>query len=278
MSRLLGRSYDAYTVSKELKEAKIRKYKPDNTVTTWKSVENSPEKYEMYLPESAIDFLKSKKIKIYRTPFLIYTDMQIPTMEDQERYIRFPSKIPIERFKTELAYFIGMLLADYRGDDEENLYSFPKEYSDLLPNLLVYFQLKEEGKEEDFLKRHLGILAQYVGTFITDYEAFKDFDEFQKGVNTIFMEPEKYEKFTDLIKENEEKIASATGETLIQLSALDGALQIIDRCESKEDFQKYVEMLFLNPNHDRSSLLRENGIQSYGYKRLRKAIEDYKRK
>ncbi len=276
MSRILGRSYDVYLASKELKDAHIRKYKDDHTKTSWKSIDESPEKYQMYLPDSAIEYLTDKKIKICKDPFLLYTEMQIPCNEEEDRYIKFPSMIPIEKFKTELAYFIGMLLADYHVDNEETLYSFPKEYSDLLPLLIVYLRLKVDGKEEEFRKKYLSILSNYVGTYITDYEAYKDFEDFYGSAIISEMTREQYDKLVELSKENEEKMTSAVGETIIQLSAMDGALQIIDRCKSEEDFKNVIEALFLNKDGDRSSLLREQGIESYGYKRLRKEIEAIK--
>ena len=273
MSRILGRSYDVYLASVALKNARIRKYKDDYTRTTWESVANSPKQYQMYLPQCAIDFLASKPIKLKKDPFLVYTEMQIPENDNQERYIKFPSLAPVEKYKTEYAYYLGMLLSFYHEDGEEDLYTFPKEYSDLLPMLMVYLQLKAEGKEKDFIKKYLSILSNYVGTYITDYEAYDGFEEFYNAAVVTEMTAEKYDKLTETRQENDEKMISAVGETIIQLSSLDGVLQIVDRCKTKEDFQKIIEILFINEQKDRSSILRSEGIESFGYKRLRKEIE-----
>ena len=276
MSRLLGRSYDAYQISKDIKEAKIKKYKDDNSKTTWKEIEESPEKYQMYLPESAIDFLTQKKIKVCRTPFLLYAEMQIPSNDEEDRYIKFPSKKAIIKYKDELAYYIGMLLANYKIDDEENLYTFPKEYTDLLPLLIVYAEMKVNGREKEFPKKYLSILSNYVGSYITDYEAYQDYLEHEGSINLTMVDDNAYDKLMSIKAENDELIASCTAETIIQLSALDGALQIIDRCQTPDDLKNIIEKLFLNKDHDRSSLLRSEGIESYGYKRLRKELETFK--
>ena len=277
MSRILGRSYDVYLASKELREARIKKYKDDYTRTTWESVISSPEKYKIYLPQSALEFLDSKPIKIRRDPFFFFLEMQIPDTDNQDRYIMFPSFIAVENFKTEYAYYIGMLLSYYHTDNEEDLYTFPKEYSDLLPMLMVYLHLKANGKEKEFVKKYLSILSNYVGTYITDYEAYDSFEEFYSGAVITEMTEKRYEDLNETRQENEEKMVSAVGETIIQLSALDGALQIIDRCKTKEDFKQMIEKLFINEPRDRSSILRSEGIESFGYKRLRKEIEASKK-
>ena len=106
MSRVFGRSYDVYNISKELQDAKFERFKRDNSISTWDKISESPEKIEMYLPDVAIDFLTSKKIKIMRTPFLKYTLTQIPDNEEQSRFIKFPSLLPRNEFKRELLFYV----------------------------------------------------------------------------------------------------------------------------------------------------------------------------
>ena len=65
---------------------------------------------------------------------------------------------------------------------------------------------------------------------------------------------------------------------LVELSSLDGTLQIIDKNYSTEEYKELIEELMINSDENRSSILYQRGIESYGYKRLRKEIEKYKKR
>ena len=133
MSRIYGKAYEVYNITKDLEETKLPKYKRDNTKSSWDEIETTPEKIEIYLPDRAIDFLTSKKTKIMKTPFLKYTLTQVPEEESEERFIRFPSLSPKEEFKRELMFYMGMLLSSYNRDNPKEEYGIPNEYDDTLP-------------------------------------------------------------------------------------------------------------------------------------------------
>ena len=61
----------------------------------------------------------------------------------------------------------------------------------------------------------------------------------------------------------------------MKLSSLDGMLQIIDKNYSIDEYKKLIEELVKNEDFSRSSILYDRGIESYGYRRLRKEIEKF---
>ena len=276
MSRIYGRAYDVYSITKDLEETKLPKYKKDNTKTSWDEIEITPEKIEIYLPDKAIDFLASKKTKIMKTPFLKFTLTQIPEEENEERFIKFPSLTPKEEFKRELMFYMGMLLSSYNKDNPNEKYGIPNEYDDTLPLLLEYLYLKYANKEDKFSIKHLNELQSYQKDYITFYDDYQDFQDLRREARFADLSQEKYEKFQALCIDKENEITSLTNDSIIQLSSLEGVLGIIELLD-KEDIKTIIEKLMINEKYNRSEVLKEYGIESFGYKRLRKELEQYKR-
>ena len=276
MSRIYGRAYDVYSITKDLEETKLPKYKKDNTKTSWDEIEITPEKIEIYLPDKAIDFLASKKTKIMKTPFLKFTLTQIPEEENEERFIKFPSLTPKEEFKRELMFYMGMLLSSYNKDNPNEKYGIPNEYDDTLPLLLEYLYLKYVNKEDKFSIKHLNELQSYQKDYITFYDDYQDFQDLRRKARFAYLSQEKYEKFQALCIDKENEITSLTNDSIIQLSSLEGVLGIIELLD-KEDIKTIIEKLMINEKYNRSEVLKEYGIESFGYKRLRKELEQYKR-
>ena len=276
MSRIYGRAYDVYSITKDLEETKLPKYKKDNTKTSWDEIEITPEKIEIYLPDKAIDFLASKKTKIMKTPFLKFTLTQIPEEENEERFIKFPSLTPKEEFKRELMFYMGMLLSSYNKDNPNEKYGIPNEYDDTLPLLLEYLYLKYVNKEDKFSIKHLNELQSYQKDYITFYDDYQDFQDLRRKARFAYLSQEKYEKFQALCIDKENEITSLTNDSIIQLSSLEGVLGIIELLD-KEDIKTIIEKLMINEKYNRSEILKEYGIESFGYKRLRKELEQYKR-
>ena len=273
MSRVYGRAYDVYSITKLLEETEIKKYKRDNQKTTWADIEYTPEKIITYLPDCAIDFLAEKKVKIMKTPFLKYTMTQIPDNEEQDRFIKFPSLIPKEEFKRELMFYIGMILSNYNRDNDSDEYEISDEYEDTLPLLLEYIYLKLAGKDDKFVIKHLNKLKSYQKNYIYFYDDYKDFEDLKREAEFANLDKIRYEKFQNLCKDKEDEISSLTKDSLSQLSSLEGTLAIIDSCTTKEELKKIIEELMLNKKNNRGIILRGREIESYGYKRLRKEIE-----
>ena len=276
MSRIYGKAYEVYNITKDLEETKLPKYKRDNTKSSWDEIETTPEKIEIYLPDRAIDFLTSKKTKIMKTPFLKYTLTQVPEEESEERFIRFPSLSPKEEFKRELMFYMGMLLSSYNRDNPKEEYGIPNEYDDTLPLLLEYLYLKYANKEDEFSIKHLNELKGFQKNYRTFYDDYQDFQNLRREARFANLSQEKYEKFQSLCIDKEDEIISLTKDSIIQLSSLEGALGVIELLD-KEDIKTIIEKLMLNEKNNRSEVLQEYGIESFGYKRLRKEIEQYKK-
>lgn len=273
MSRVYGRAFDVYSITKLLKETKINEYKKDNKKTTWTDIEYTPEKIITFLPDCAIDFLAEKKVKIMKTPFLKYTTTQIPDTEEQDRFIKFPSLVPKEEFKRELMFYMGMILANYNGDNDSDEYEIPDEYDDTLPFLLEYIYLKVAGKDDKFIIKHLNELKSYQKNYMFFYDDYKDFEDLKSEAEFANLDKIRYEKFQKLCKDKEDEISSLTKDSVSHLSSLEGTLAIIDSCKSEEELKRIIEELMLNKKGNRGIILRDREIESYGYKRLRKEIE-----
>jgi hypothetical protein len=277
MSRIIGRMYDVYQISTELNSVRFPKYKKDYRECSWDDIEKTPERIEMYLPEKAIDFLSSKKIKIMRTPFLKYTLTQIPDKEEEDRYIKFPSLLPKIEFKRELMFYIGTLLSSYHGDSPGNIYTIPGEYDDVLPLLLEYLYLKDAGREDEFSLKKLIDLQKFNKTYPMFFDNYQDFQNLRESARFADLSQEKMDKFDQLCVEKDSEIESLTKDSVVLLSSLDGTLSLIDMIGTRDEFKKLIEELMLNESDNRGKVLRERGIDSFGYKRLRKEIKSLKK-
>lgn len=274
MSRTLGRVYDVYNVSKELSEANFLKYKDGKEKTTWDEIEVAPEKIDYYFTDKIIDYLTSKKIIVMKTPFLKYTLTQVPDFEDEERFIKFPSLKPKNDFKRELMFYVGMLLSSYKKDKDEDIYGISNEFDDTLPLLLEYLYLKEENKEDTFDIKHLNQLKKYQKDYIKYYKDYQEFEDFKRETSFSLLSETKYDNFLKLCQDKEDEMFQFTKDSIIQLSSYEGLLGIIENVTSEKDIRELIEKLTLNKNENRASILKEYDIESFGYKRLRKKIEN----
>ena len=273
MSREMGKSYEVYQIASELNKTSFPVYRRDNRESSWDEIETTPERLELYLPDVAIDFLTSKKVKLYKTPFRKYTLTQIPENNQEDRFIKFPSLRPKEEFKRELMFYMGMLLSSYHIDDPEDEYIIPGEYDDLLPNILEYLSLKEDKREEFFSIKHLNELKKFNKTYPRIYDDYKDFQELENRARFSSISPEKMENFRQLSIDRAYEMEEETKKSVVQLSSLDGALSLIDITKTPDEFKQLIEELMLNKDNDRAQVLRKRKIDSYGYKRLRKEID-----
>ncbi len=276
MSRVFGKKFDVYNVSKELKESNLPKYKKDNSLSSWDEIDVTPEHIEVYLPDKAIEFLTSKKIKIMKSNFLKYTLTQVPDSFEEERFIKFPSHKPKNEFKRELVFYMGMLLSSYSPDFNDSSFYIPNEYDDTLPLYLEYLYMKEANKEEDFSLKHLNELKGYTKDYIMAYDDYNDFEDFRRTADCSSLDNIKAERFMKLCEEKEEDITDFTRDCVIQLSSMEGTLALIDKVKSKEDIKKVIEELMINKDGNRGAIMSNYGIDSYGYKYLRKEIGKYK--
>ena len=67
-------------------------------------------------------------------------------------------------------------------------------------------------------------------------------------------------------------------EDVVKLSAFEATLQITDLDLDNDQIKKLINDLMINEGENRSSVLYDRGIDSYGYKRMKKEIDKYNRK
>lgn len=278
MSRILGRTYDVLQISNTLKNNSFPIYVRDNRESSWEKIDNIINEIEDYLPNIAIDFINKEKISILKNPLRIYTFTSVPEYKDEKRFIRFPSIKPKKEFEREYAFYLGLLLSSYQIDTEEEILELGKEYDDIIPLLIEYIYLKEEKNENKFSLKYLNELKKYTSHFEKNYKKYKKFYEFSNNSKTHNLDDREYNNFRKLCDDYDEEMERVTLPNIIKLSAFDGVLQIIDKNYTKEEYKKLIEELMINKNESRSSLLYDREIESYGYKRLRKEIDKYKKR
>ena len=272
MSRLYGRSFDAYQTSKYLKENRIKKYKSDNKRIDLSELVDSTTILDLYLPEKAIDFLTNYPIHIVKSPFIPKNLSTLPNGQNNNATIFFKGFNFKEEYKRELVFFLGTTLSVINPDKLPNEYEFPCEFGDLLPLLMEYIYLRENNKEKDFSLKHLNEVLWNGKNYIKIYDSFQRYLINDKYRNYYYSDDEEdmgYKKY----KENESNFLKATLDTIVPLSSLDGVLQIIDTIKDDSEMKKLIELLFENKNNDRSEILREYNIESFGLKRLKKEID-----
>ena len=277
MSKILGRVNDVLNVSKELKEADIPKYIKDKSKTTWDNIEKVKNDLSIYLPDIAIDFINQDKIYMYKSPLRIYTFTSIPEYEDERRFIRYPSLTPKKEFEREYSFFLGLLLSSYHMDTQEEIMEIGKEYDDILPLLLDYLYMKQNNKEDKYALKFLNFIDKFLKRYQKSYKKYDEFCDTLFNTDTYEFNDDELEHFENHCKETESEFEEYTMNKLIKLSSLDGMLQIIDKNYDEKEFKKLIEELVINEDFSRTAILYDKGIESYGYKRLRKEIEKYKK-
>lgn len=277
MSKILGRAYDVLNTVNYIQESGIPRYKWDKNKSSWESIEEVPNKLKIYLPESAIEFIEKEKIEIKKSPLRFYTLTNVPEYEDETRYIRFCSNKPYKEFEREYSFYIGCLLSSYQIDTEEELLEMGKEYDDLLPILFDYLYLKTYGDENRFSLKHIHEIKYFSRVFAKIFQNYNNFCEFYNNAETRSLTDEEYKSFQEVSYDRDEGMEKSTMENIVKLSALDAVLQLKDKDLGPDEYKKLIEDLMINKDESRSSILYEKGIDSYGYKRLRKEIDIIKK-
>lgn len=276
MSRILGRSYDVYQLVDYLQNNELVDFKKDKSNSSWNIIENVKNDIKPYLPDIAIDFINEEKIDILRSPLRIYTFTSVPQYSDEKRFIRYPSLKPIKEYEREYAYYLGLLLTSYQIDTEEEFLEIGREYDDILPLLIDYLYLKINNKEEEFSLKYVDEIKHYTRYYKRLYDNYHKFYEFSSNAEVHDLSENEYKNFKELCDDKDEDMERITMQNIKKLSALDGMLQIIDKKLSDKEYKELVKELMLNSDENRSFILYDKGIDSFGYKRLRKEIDKYK--
>ena len=157
-----------------------------------------------------------------------------------------------EEYKADLMYYIGDLLRRRRLDYMQDEYDIRCQFADVIPLLTQYLFFKETGKENRFFDRNANNLRLNAPQY-----------------NKIHTRFEKHPRITSV-----DYLLRNTLLYLIPLSSMDAALQIIDKYGNDKVEMRYLLLqLIENENHNREEVINEIGIETYGFKRLRKEID-----
>lgn len=273
MSRLYGRAFDVYQTSIELKNSNLEKYKEDNKKISLDELINSTDVLDIYLPESAIDYIVNYPIHIVKSPLVPRNMTQLPTLLERHATIYFKGIYLKEEQKRELSFFLGSVLSMMNPDELPKENNLPCEYGDTLSLLLEYLYLLENNKEDRFVIKHLNELKWNAERYSKIYETYQKHLLSSRENELSIVSEKTLSKIEDFNYRYEKDFLKSTLDFLVPLSSLDGVLQIIDNTKTKEGFKNIIELLYNNPDNNRQELLNDYGIDSYGYKRLRKEIE-----
>ena len=273
MSRLYGRAFDVYQVSKELSEKQIPKYKEDNSKISLDDLIDSTNALDIYLPEEAIDYIINYPIHIVKSSFIPRNMSEFPSVHNPNATIYFKGARFKEEQKRDLSFFLGCVLSQVNPDELPKNFDLPCEYGDLFPLLMEYLYLKENNKEEIFLNKHLNSLKSNALKYQKIYEAYQKHLVVDRENELLILNDADVARLDDFRNKSEQIFLENTLASLVPLSSVDGALQIIDKVKTKEDFKKIIKELYENPNNNRQELLRNYDIESFGYKRLRKELD-----
>ena len=275
MSRLYGRAFDVYQISNYLNGKKIPKYNEDNSKISIDELIDSSAILDLYLPQSAIDFILEYPIHIVKSPFIPRNMSSFPTKENPNATIFFKGMNFKKEQKRELNFFLGSVLSNINPDELPKKDNIPCEYGDILPLLLEYLYLKETNQEDRFLLKHLNSLKYKASNYSKLYEKYHRFLATNNWNELDYMTQEQLDRIEDNNKRMENEFLKNTLTMLVPFSSVDGLLQILDKIKTKEELKELINVLYENKNNDRQEILKEYDVSSYGYKRLRKEIDEW---
>ena len=278
MSRLYGRSYDVYRMSRYINELNIPKYKEDNKKVSMDELIDSTAVLDLYLPKSAIEYIENCPIEIVKSPLIPRNASKIPTKEDNTAIIYFKGLNFKEENKRELCFFLGTVLSLINPDKLPKDDDLPCEYGDLFPLLLEYIYLKSVNKEDSFLLKHLNALDWNGKKYVNSYEKYQKYLVNGRISEFLDLTEVQYNKIEEEKKFIEKQFLSATLSTLVPLSSVDGILQLENIINNKEELKELINRLFENKENDRQQILKDYNVESYGYKTLTKKLEKWGKK
>ena len=276
MSRLYGRAFDVFQISKYIKEHEIPKYTENNKKITIDGLIDSSGILGLYLPDSAIDFIKNHPVEICKTPFIPRSMSSFPTQKNPKPVICFKGVNFKEEFKREFIFFLGCLLSEVNPDELPKSKDLPCEYGDLLPLLLEHLYLKENGEEERFLPKHLNALKFNADSYQRVYEDHQKHLVSNRSKELDIMSYKTLSQIEENQAREEKEFLTNTLKLLVPFSSVDGALQIIDKLKTEDEIKDFIKVLYENKNNNRQEIMKDYDIESYGYKRLRRAIDTWR--
>lgn len=255
MGRIYARSEEVYELSQEFLDTSLVEYKRDNRKIPDDEFLDAPEKVRMYLPERCVDYLKEHPIDLVvrRLPGKVLTyppvdyEKDIPTISIPTRTIR-------ESYKRELIFFLGQIFTRKNYDIMHlNDFDIPCQYGSFLSILLDLLYCKNDGKEDEFSIKYLNELKGNASRYSRIYE--------------------RYNKYQEVLDINKFIIDTLT--FLQPFSSMDAVLQVNEKYgDNVEELRKLIDEYITNENHNnREHILLDRGIDTVGFKALRKELK-----
>lgn len=276
MSRLYGRAFDVFQMSNSFKNYKIPKYNEDNKKVSLDELINSTDVLDLYLPQSAIDYIVNYPIHIVKSPIIPKNASEFPNINNPNATIYFKGLNFKEEQKRDLTFFLGCVLSQINPDELPKENNLPCEYGDILPLLLEYIYLKENNKEDRFLLKHFNSLKFNAEKYQKVYEDHQKHLVSDTNKELSYYSEKEYSKREEYNKSIEDTFLKNTLTMLVPFSSVDGVLQVIDTFKTEKELKKIIELIYNNENNNRQELLNSFGIESYGYKRLRKELDNWR--
>lgn len=255
MSRLMGRSTELYSLSKDFVEADLPKYKQDRTVISDNDLVDAPEMIRMYLPERAVKYIKEHPISVLVKRLNRGTTTIAPIdMEEDTPYMIVNSSKMREEYKRELIFFLGQLLSRINFDMMHLTdFTIPCQYGSFMSLYMDLLYHRTIGKEDEFSLKYLEELTGNAERYIKIYE--------------------RYNKNPEIFDINKFMVDTLT--FLTPFSSMDAALQAGEKLgDDKEEIKKMLDELIINENHNsREQILLDRGIETSGFPTLRKELK-----
>ncbi len=274
MSRLYGRSDDVYNVSKYLLEKELIDYNYDKTKISLEEVENTPSYIEKYLPDKAIEIITNTPVVLSKSILIRKPLTFLPKDSSEDPVMYFPKSKIIREYQNDVIFFLGRIFASYSPDKMPDDFTIPCEYHDVIPLILNYLYNKENNNESNFSLKYLHELLSNSKSFVKIYDSYQKFIE-AKNEDRIFGSDDRIEKYDN---SNMKAILYKTLQSLVPLSSMDASLQIIDRFNNVDEYKNLLDELISNPEHNREEILKHKGIETFGFKRLKKEIDNVRKR
>lgn len=247
MSKIFGRKFDVYNVSEELIDSSIPTYDSPRIFTNYEDVISAANYIKPYLSSKVIEILKNSKLELKLN--ILFSEMRINPANalKQTSEVIFPTIRARESYKIDFVNFLGDVLTKSKNRSQE--------FGLLLPFIFEYFYLlgTSETPKDEFEKRNLAKLMKEAKIFIRKY---KKYDK----------DSEKYE-----LSDFEVIILSM----MKRYSSLDASLTLIDMMDYNGKEVLSIINSIASKDEKPEIILEQNGITTYGYKRLRKTISKY---
>ena len=275
MSRIYGNSEVTYNFYDELLNTQIPKSIKDRRKSSWEEIRAIDDKIKIYLPKEAIDVLGISRTVILRQPLRRRTVSVIPADPNGTRAIVFPRKAPYKDNEYEYTYYLGKIIAN-DNPDEMTDFLVPGEYDELIPLFLEYLYVKEHGDTNAFSINYFNELKKNAKRFMRNYNYIRSSDDtLNYGIrNGLFVDPE---YAMDAFDNELIQFEQLAGINMRVLSSFDAMLQLADKDLSNEEIKELIRNLMLNEKKARETVVRDMGIETFGYSRSRKELKKIKK-